>query len=237
MTNRNLLIAAFTLFTLFLLNLNANAAPVKPIKIAVIDTGYTFIPWDNSGFKLCETGHFDYNESKPQVGADTMSHGSFVLSIINRRMNTKNACFLVYKVFGEKVTAGDIDNAMIKAYRNGANVINLSLTMRQYSRRTRNIIKTLTRKGVKIFAAAGNSANNVNLKCIRYPVCYKGLNANFVRVGALDEDDDVAKYSNYGTSIALYKYGRTMFGDRGTSFAAPRAAGDFVKSLNHDRRR
>lgn len=234
----NLTILTLVLLGTFLLGLtvsHAEGSQLKPIlKVAVIDSGYTLLPFDNSGFKLCKEGHYDYSKNEDKVGSDDLAHGSFVLSLINQHANTQNICFIVYKVFGPGTSIDSIDSALIKAYRNGAKVINMSLTMFYHSKRTENIIKFLTKRGIKIFAAAGNANQNFNTKCNRYPACFNIKNENLVVVGALDEDADVAKYSNYGARIALFKYGRTALGARGTSFAAPRAAGDYIRSLKYD---
>ena len=220
------------LLTAFLVNL-CHAEAKEPIKVAVIDTGYMFLPFDSAGFKLCKTGHYNYNTNKAEVGTDTMAHGSFVVSIINSHAQTSNMCFLIYKVFGRNVKQGAVKDALRRAYRAGADVVNMSLTMYYHDPQIQRLMKTMNNRGIRIFAAAGNSKKNLNQRCNRYPMCFSNMHRNFVGVGALDEDGDVAKYSNYGAKVTVYKYGRNMFGSRGTSFAAPRAAGDYIKSLNY----
>jgi len=227
--------------SIFLLGLTAESKTkrAKLFKVAIIDSGFGFeTELNKKAFKICKTGSFDFISNLPMVGDDELGHGTSVMGLVNRRANTKNMCFLVYKVFGSS-PYGDSNNirkAMVAAYRNGAKVINMSLGGNQHSIQEREIIKEITGRGVKIFVAAGNASKNLNVTCNSYPVCYKNLNMNLIPVGATDEDVDVAKYSNRGVKISVYKYGRTISGSRGTSFAAPRATGDYIKSLNLDKK-
>ena len=227
---KNPLTYAFICLTVFLTGLSFSEAK-EPYRIAVIDSGFSPVPFDSSAMKLCKAGHYDFSTRTASVGYDTMYHGSYVTALINQRAAGKKICFLIYKVFGGKSGVGDLNTALQMAHTNGARAVNLSLSFNMYSEEIKKTLQRMTRRGVKVFAAAGNSKTNMNEKCSRYPACYQGLNSNFVRVGALDDDVDVAKYSNYGLKVSVYKYGRLRNGSRGTSFAAPRALGDYVRNL------
>lgn len=213
----------------------AKAAP-KIMKVAVLDTGFGFdAELNKKAFKICDTGSYDFTTNLPIVGDDNIGHGTTVTSLINEHADTKNMCFIIYKVLGSgRKDVNNIDKALVAAYRERVDVINISIEIYMHSDRTNRILKNLTNRGTKVFAASGNSGKDLGSKCNIYPACYRNLNQNFVPVGALDEDFDVAKYSNYGAFITVYKYGRTVQGARGTSFASPRAAGDYIKSLNMD---
>ena len=228
----HLALMAVAFLVIFLLNMAAHASPYK---VAVIDTGFAPVPFDNAGFKLCKSGHFNFNNGKEEVGVDRSAHGAFVTSIINQHAQTKNMCFLVYKLKMNASSYKDIRQAFLKAWKEGAQVINFSVEMYHHDSRLERIFKFLANKGIKIYAAAGNSATNLNRRCRTYPSCYAISHPNLVLVGALDADGDVAKYSNYGARIGVYKYGKNLMGSRGTSFAAPRAAGDYIKSLQLDK--
>lgn len=223
---------------IFMALVMSSKSDAKVLRVAVIDSGFGFdVEHSKKTFKICDTGSFDFISGLATVGDDHIGHGSMVTALINKHADTKNMCFLVYKVFGGQGGSGDVtvvDRALIAAYRNKADIINMSLSINSHSTTTKKLLNTITRRGVKVFAASGNDNKNLNIKCNTYPSCYKALGPNFIRVGALDQDGDVAKYSNHGASVTVYKYGRTMFGARGTSFAAPRAAGDYIKSLKMD---
>lgn len=219
-----------------LLMLSCNIAYSRSIyKVAVIDTGFTFLPFDLTGFKICPSGHYDFDKKKSRVGPDVAGHGSYVTSLINIHADTSNICFLIYKVFGEDVSDSHkaIDSAMIKAYRAGAKAINMSVFMVTFSKRTLRIIKYLTKHGVVFYVSAGNEGRNLNKTCLRYPVCYKELidNKRVKIVGALNVYDNPALYSNKGARIDLFSFGDYNVTFRGTSLAAPRALGDYIKEL------
>ena len=222
--------------TCLLISLAVNAE--KPFKVAIIDTGFSPMPLDDSAMKLCDTGHYDFNTETTTVPVDDHGHGTFVTYLVNKSAKTRNMCYLVYKVFGPGVLNPEnaINDAMLKAYKAGAHAINLSLYMRQYSYRTRRIVKMITNRGTKIFVSSGNEARNLNTKCYTYPVCYKGVNKNMVVVGSLDMYGGIASYSNYGAMVDVYEMG-DINDARGTSFAAPRALGKYLRSLNWDKRR
>lgn len=209
-----------------------------PFKVAILDTGFTPTPTDDSVLKLCDKGHYDYDAMLPEVGEDTVGHGAGVTFLINRNAKTKNMCYLIYKVFGDSIinTHLMIDQALLRAHKHGVNAVNMSLYMRNYSHRTRGIIKMMAKRGVKFFVSSGNSGRNLNEKCYTYPVCYKRMGRNLVVVGSTDVYGGVASYSNYGARVDIYELG-DLFDSRGTSFAAPRALGKYINSLNWDKRK
>jgi len=234
--NNKLLKYALLALTVFLVGLNF--AEAKQLRIAVIDSGFGFdVELNKKAFKMCKTGSYDFIANSPVIGDDENGHGTAVLSLIERTAQTKNVCYLVFKVFDASGfgTEDHVNRAIAGAIKAKANVINMSLSTFTHSHKTKALIDSAVKRNIKVFLAAGNKGKNLNTNCNSYPSCYNIKNANLIRVGALDEDADVAKYSNKGVLISVYKYGRTMQGSRGTSFAAPRAAGDYVKSLNLDK--
>lgn len=207
----------------------------EPYKVAVIDSGFSYIPFDSTGLKLCNKGHYDFDEDKPKVGSDDIGHGAYVAALINRHAKTKNMCFLIYKVFGRNIVDphSAVDLAILKANRAGAKAINMSLYMDRSSSRTERIIKNVTRRGIKVFVSAGNNGQNLNNVCDKYPVCFRSFvkNKNLMVVGAKNIYGDIARYSNYGTRIDVYELGDLSRFSRGTSFASPRALGNYIRSL------
>jgi subtilisin family serine protease len=217
--------------------LSCSLSFAKPYKVAILDTGFTPLFPDNAIFKLCDSGHYDFNEEAPEIGFDDYGHGSFVTYLINANADTNNMCYVIYKVFGPNTVNGHdvIDRALVMAAKSRVNAINMSLYMTNHSYKTKKIIKKLTRRGIKIFVSAGNEGRNLNQKCFTYPVCYKGINRNMVVVGALDNYGEVARYSNIGLKVDVYKMG-DIGRSRGTSFAAPRALGKYIKKLKLDKK-
>lgn len=213
---------------------HAKAADItKMYKIAIIDTGFTPLPFNGTGFKICKSGHFDYATDTPTVGEDTIGHGSYVTALADGHAQTENICFLIYKVFGGQSSIESVNKAMISAYKAGAKAINMSLSISKYEKRTHAIVKAITNRGVKMFVSAGNASTNMNTYCNSYPACFKGINKNMIIVGSTDYYRERASYSNYGFSIDVWEYG-DLGRSRGTSFAAPRALGNYVKTLKLD---
>lgn len=204
----------------------------EPYRIAIIDTGMSYIPFDTTYFKLCKDGHYDFSQKTATVGEDTIGHGSFVAALVNQRANTDNICFLVYKVF-PATDREVVTKAMIKAYRAGAKAMNLSLSIGMYSRHLERVTKALTKRGVKLFVSSGNDGENLNKRCMIYPQCIKGAGPNLKLVGATNRFYEPTKYSNYGMRLHVWHWG-TIGDARGTSFASPRALGDYIRSLNLD---
>jgi subtilisin family serine protease len=203
----------------------------KQIRVAVVDTGFSGIYGSQAALQqLCKKGHHDFSTGENIVGYDKSGHGSYVATIITKETEHKDYCMMILKVFGSKSGKFTVSKAIKKAVKNGATIINLSLELLHYSEYDKKVFKWATKKGIKIFAAAGNKGQNLNKFCNSYPSCYK-LNDNLVRVGALDVYDNKADYSNYGMSIAVYKFGEYDERTLGTSFAAPRAVASYLNEL------
>ena len=93
------------------------------------------------------------------------------------------------------------------AVDNGAKVINLSLGGTNYSNTVYNSVQRARRSGVLLFAAAGNDYLSGNPKL--YPAAYEGV----VAVGATDNLDRRASYSQTGDYIQFVAPGGDPYGD------------------------
>lgn len=129
------------------------------------------------------------------------------------------------------VGAGLIDNINtgIKwSVDNGADIINMSLGVKhEYGGLPhQEVINYALNKGVTIVAASGNDGNNDKY----YPGALPGV----IAVGAVDENDDVTSFSNYGSFVSLVAPGTNIYSSyinesyffsSGTSQAAPFVTG------------
>jgi len=218
------------------IQLASTRAKARPMyRIAVIDTGFTPLPFDKTGTKLCKDGHYDYSTKRDKVGLDEIAHGSYVTYLINETAETKNICFMIYKVFGSEAAITDLGKAIDRARLYGAKAINMSVNMQGFEHAVHLAYKKATQSGIKIFTAAGNSNKNLNNYCNEYPPCYNDIQKNSYIVGATDKFHQRERYSNYGIKVAVYDWGNIKEA-HGTSFAAPRALGRYIKSLNLDRK-
>lgn len=95
----------------------------------------------------------------------------------------------------------DAASAIVYAVDHGASVINASWGSTVYSQVMADAVAYAASHGVLIAAAAGNSAANTDTSP-NYPASYPATNV--VSVAALDRNDQLAGYSNYGsTSVDL----------------------------------
>jgi len=123
-----------------------------------------------------------------------------------------------------------ISAAMLYAANNGAKIINASWS-------SSSVLSTVTAsvkaQGLLIVAAAGNESENSTDNC------YLGTVSGVLAVAAIDENDEIAYFSNYGAWVELaapgmniytttydYNSGSSSYGlTQGTSFSAPIVAG------------
>ncbi|KAI8068664.1 peptidase S8/S53 domain-containing protein [Gongronella butleri] len=106
-------------------------------------------------------------------------------------------------------------------------IINLSLGA-LYSQACNDAVEQILRLGIHVTVAAGNYGEDA---CLYSP----GSTSGAVTVGAIDKDDSVAYYSNFGTCVDIFAPGSDIksivpYGDStttksGTSMAAPHVAG------------
>ncbi len=163
-------------------------------------------------------------------------HGTMVAGVIH--LVAPTAKLMSVKVFD--ANGGSSLSLIIQgihyAVDNGADVINMSFSMTGYSQELANAITYALNQGVILVAAAGNEGQSINV----YPASYP----NVIGVGATDNNNVRASFSNYGPVVDLAAPGvwviTTYPGNRyaagsGTSFSAPMVAGAaaLFMQLNH----
>ncbi len=129
----------------------------------------------------------------------------------------------------------DVASAILYAIHNGAKVINMSWGDVFVSRIIDDVIRYAAAKGVVMVASAGNSSTDQ----IHYPSGFAGT----ISVGATDEKDNLAGFSNYGPTIDLVAPGVNIFTTaidnryttvNGTSFSAPYVSAAAALLLSKD---
>ena len=226
----------------------------KRVKVAVIDTGVDYyhpdlaeniwlnqgeIPGngiDDDGNGYIDDVHgYDFvsDDSDPM---DDNNHGTHVAGIIgavgNNKIGVAGVCWhvnlMAVKAFDEN-GVGDTDQ-IIEAIRysvaNGANIINASWGGNAKSRVLEEAVQEAHNAGVVFVAAAGNDSTET----LSYPAAYDGV----IAVAAIDQDDERATFSNYGSYVAVAAPGENIYstlpdnsygGLSGTSMAAPHVSG------------
>lgn len=212
------------------------AAPITAatIKIAIVDTGWR-IPGANTRdpeLKLCPTGHYDYYTNTPMVNV-VLPHGVRIGSIIAQALSDVDYCAVIFQVWTEHgITSDSLAAALRRAKQEGVKFINVSITGTEPSPKEKRALRELGDAGITVFVAAGNEGRDLSKSCQSYPTCY-GL-PNIVSVGAtLNGSKDKTNYSNYGKYVSAWYPGELIWHgqkDIGTSYAAPRALSDRVRS-------
>lgn len=233
------------------------------VVIAVLDTGvdYThpdliqnmwFRPNNVPQYKDDELGTFDDikgfdaadNQSDPM---DDNGHGTHCAGIIGAEGNNDEGIaginwnvqimplkFLGKGGYGSVKDAIESINYAIDRKRNGVNIriISASWGSTQYSKALEDAIRAAGEADILFVAAAGNSSSS-NDKQPHYPSNYNL--PNVISVAALDRNDQLASFSNYGVkTVHIAAPGReivsTWLGDdyreaSGTSMATPYVSG------------
>ncbi|GIW23158.1 MAG: thermitase [Candidatus Sericytochromatia bacterium] len=246
-------------------NINAiqawQLATGKDVKVAVIDSGTDV---DHSDLKNNSIIGFDAFSDKKGLKAgdasrlsyisNTYKHGSHVAGIIAAEANNKKGIvgvaysskIMSVKIFpdftdffkpvrkysdGSDVTiVSIIADGIVWAVDNGAKVINMSLGLWEPSNTIEKAVKYALDRNVSVVVAAGNERSNGNRK--NYLASINGV----IAVGAVDENNRIAYFSNSGDYISVVAPGCDIISSvpsifnsykkmSGTSMAAPHVAG------------
>jgi subtilisin family serine protease len=195
---------------------------------------------DNNGFKDDVYGYdFANNDADPY---DDHWHGTHCAGTIGGIGNNGLGVIGVSPVVsimpvkflsasGSGTTSAAI-RAIQYAVANGAEILSCSWGSESYSQALRDAIYDAGLHGVTVVAAAGNNTANSDIYPF-YPSCYQ-LD-NIISVGASDQNDLPASFSNYGLNsvdifapgvniVSLYPGNMCLYAS-GTSMAAPHVAG------------
>ncbi len=130
----------------------------------------------------------------------------------------------------------DVASAILYAIANGAQIINMSWGDVFVSRVIDDVIRFAASEGIVLVASAGNSSTDQ----IHYPSGFEGT----ISVGATDENDNLAGFSNYGPSVDLVAPGVNILSTslngtfnlvNGTSFSAPYVSAAAALLLSDDK--
>ncbi|MGR6898352.1 S8 family peptidase [Rummeliibacillus sp. BSL5] len=218
----------------------------QEVVIAVIDTG-------------CDSSHPDLSEAiidgynfttehygNPENYNDTNGHGTHAAGVIAAAQNNKGVIgisfkskLLILKVLNS-VGGGSIDN-LIKSLDYASNwrgpnnervrIISLSLGTKQSSTELHNAVKRAINNGISVVVASGNDGDGeFSTNEYRYPGAYEEV----IEVGAIDQNQKIAHFSNTNEYVDLYAPGVNVYSTflnqqyailSGTSMAVPHVAG------------
>ena len=208
----------------------ANLAPYHDNELGTIDDTNGFNAIDNASDPMDENGHGTHCAGI--IGAE--GSNDIGISGVNWKVRIMPLKFMNAGGFGTTKDAIEAINYVIDRKKAGVNVriISASWGSTQKSRALEEVIRKAYESDILFVAASGN-ANTNNDRTPHYPSSYDV--PNVISVAALDRNDHLAKFSNYGVkSVAIAAPGvdilSTWLGNEyeeksGTSMATPVVAG------------
>jgi flagellar hook assembly protein FlgD len=199
------------------------------ITVAVVDSGVDIQHADLKG-KIVRP----YNAVTDGTSFSPADHGTHVAGIIAATMNRTGIAGIAPQVrlmpvnvfSGDGAYTSDVIKGIIYAVDHGADVINLSLGGYGYDPGLHYAVNYAYNHGVVVVAAAGNDDTDSDV----YPAAYEEV----IAVSAVDKDDNITFFSNYGNYIDLSAPGEAIYSTLphnrfgfmdGTSMAAPVVSG------------
>ena len=208
----------------------AGVYPYQDNELGIIDDESGFNAIDNSSDPMDENGHGTHCAGI--IGAE--GGNNIGITGVNWKVRIMPLKFMNAGGFGTTKDAIEAINYVIDRKKHGVNVriISASWGSTQRSRALEEVIRKAYENDILFVAAAGNASTN-NDRSPHYPSSYNV--PNVVSVAALDRNDELAKFSNYGPkSVAIAAPGvdilSTWLGNEyeeksGTSMATPVVSG------------
>ena len=211
------------------------------IIIAIVDTGVDYNHPDLSASMWTDSNsHHGYDfVNGSDYPMDDDGHGTHVAGIAGA--TTNNGIGIAGVSWGCSIMAvkvlpavgggsySDIADGVDYAVDNGVRVINMSLGGTANSLALENAINDAYDANVVIVAAAGNSADDLDVNSY-YPACYDKV----ICVSATNSNDQYSSFTNYGSYVDVAAPGEDIYSTlcnntygymSGTSMAAPHVSG------------
>lgn len=216
-------------------NIYVNAA--EQGGLALLDDDLNGKADDVNGFDVADGD----NDPRPPANAsgngDGFAHGTHVSGIVSAATNNSlgiasigyNTKILPVKIGRDSDAAlSGAADGIYYAIRSGADIMNMSWGTPTDAATLRSLIVQASAAGMVIIAAAGNEGD----QSVHYPAGYPQV----ISVGATDENDQKASFSNYGSTVTLMAPGTNIYSTlpegnntygnkNGTSMAAPLVSG------------
>lgn len=185
-----------------------NGASTDGVKVAVIDEDFEVAHPDLSGKVISAFNAMDSSSNIADSDGDTFYHGSAVAGFIaSSYIGVASEVQLILiniDLESSSLTDADIIRAFDHAQTQGAKVVNCSWGGGTLSSSVQNKIAALKTAGITVVFASGNGDSSGNA----YNLDDAGRNdpselSTVIGVGATSANNDVTKYSNYGSTIDI----------------------------------
>jgi subtilisin family serine protease len=194
--------------------------------------GYNFIA--NNRLPMDDNVN-SYDESGIWEPGTYTYHGTHVAGVVGAVIDNNigvagiaQARLMAVKVMNDSGEGTDstVASGIRWAVDNGADIVTMSLGVEGMSTVLSNAVNYASSHGIVMVAATGNSGSSI----VSYPAAY----AKVIGVGAVDNSDRPAPFSNYGTGLDVMAPGASIYSTSyggsyqylsGTSTAAPFVAG------------
>ena len=202
---------------------------------------------DNDGNGLIDDWRgWDFVALNNDVRSPGNAHGTHVSGIVSAKLNnnrgisgvggganTTGLQLMLLGIGDNNPSSAALDDAILYAVQNGADVIQMSLSVAQTAA-IENAIQTAINNGIPVVCASGNENTGVS---------YPASNANVIAVGSTNQNDQKSSFSNFGPELFISapgdqitstRLGNTYGSDNGTSFAAPQVSSviGLIRSIN-----
>lgn len=228
----------YLILLLSLFSLSAEAkCRVKPIKVAVVDTGLDLT--DPRFFEhLCPNGHKDFTG----LGLKDMDgHGTHVAGLIQKYAGDANYCMIIYKYyFDEQTGQVNLRNEILAfeaAAKAKVDLVNMSGGGPEFNEREYLFIAENPQ--ITFVVSAGNENENLDIPgYYYYPASY--WLPNEIVVGSIQKDGSKAPLSNFSKKIVAKEVGTNVISylpnDRtgemsGTSMATAIHTGKMIREM------
>ncbi len=199
---------------------------------------------DNNGYVDDVNGACVRNDCSADQIQDNFGHGSHVAGLLaavgNNEVGVTGVCWnaelMIVKSLGDNGSGStsDVAAGINYAVNNGADIINTSLTISNYSSAIESAIEQANQAGILVVAAAGNFNSNNDITSV-YPANLRTSYDNLMSIANANLTDDLYSGSNYGlSSVDLAAPGVNLYStwdngqyanSTGTSMASPIVAG------------
>lgn len=196
--------------------------PIKPIVVAVIDTGISTELL--SGNSYCKDGHKDFTGMGLK---DNHGHGTHISGIIDQYAKNyiftkgkvpkdidklkENYCQIIIKYYDPKAINKDNLKHTIMAFRwaidQKVDIINYSGGGTAFDAEEKKVVEEALSKGIKFVAAAGNEGSDID-KHKYYPAMYD--KRIYIVGNIVGESKEIAVSSNRGKSINTWEIGTNV---------------------------